>query len=125
MISLFFQKAHGELEKIEKFKMKKYQSFSFHNETETKRDLLMKKLRKKYEELENERKIKQEEEIREILRRKKQKKFSNFMKNLTSSIILTIAEGLFQSIISLGACICYVITTYQDSGIRYNFIKKL
>ena len=97
-----------------KSKVKKYFSFSFHSETETKRDLLMKRLQKKYDEIENENKLKKDEEIREIQRRSKEKKFSNFLNNFTSSIIMRIAEGIFQSIISLGACVCYVVTTYQS-----------
>ena len=113
-------KTAGDLEILGKIKAKKYLSFSFHTETETKRYLLMKRLQKKYDEIENENKLKKDEEIREIQRHTKEKKFSNFLKNITSSIIMRIAEGIFQSIISLGACICYVITTYQseDDQIR-------
>ena len=84
------------------------------NDEENAKDLLMKKIKKKYDELNDEIKLKEDAIQREIKIQNQQKKLTRILKNFTSDIIIRIAEGVFQSIISLAACICYVISTYYE-----------
>jgi len=66
--------------------------------------------------LNHEKKLKADEENRKLQRKNKQKKLSIYLKKLTSSIIVRLVEGIFQSFISVGACVVYVVNTYYEDG---------
>lgn len=97
-------------------------------ESNPNKELLLKRIKKKLQELSHEKILKADEEVRENQRKMREKNISRILKNLTSSILIQIAEGVFQSIISFGACITYVINTYyEDRSIfkRENLFFKI
>ena len=68
----------------------------------------------------HEKKLQADEDNRKLQRKNKQKKLTKLLKKLTSSLIVRIAEGVFQSVVSVGACVCFVVNTYYEDGNEFN-----
>lgn len=101
---------------LQKSKQKKEIIIYKCEEADEAKQLLTKRMNKKFQDSQNEKKIMENQKLREKQLKNYHQTFSLFLKNLTSSIIVRIAEGVFQSIISIGACICYVVNTYYEDS---------
>ena len=84
---------------------------------------MVKNIRRKNLEVIIEKQILQHQSDRQSQNQAEMNNAMNALKTLTLSIILRVAGKMFQSVVSLGSCIVFIVSCYQDSGNEYRYIN--